>query len=363
MNILLLCNGTDGTDGWSTYSLNLQNALKENGHVVHTMQLGDPIRFLTNPLVPLLSAYKAKKTLQEYVPDIVHITVEPYAMILPFLNKAVAARTLLTIHGSYGVRPLLHMKSRMHAKYYYQYCGACIAVSNYTKERVAEELAKLYGESFREQFLQKTHVIHNSIVVPNQKEQSRENATKHIICVGGVKPRKGILEALDACNAYRNTSDTPFHFTIIGSYKDDAYTKHVLKKVHDLNLQNYVTLAGKVSADRLRQYYEHADLYLMPAKTTRDTFEGFGLVYLEANAYGIPCIGPDDSGAAEAIQEGVSGFTVDPKDAERIARRMHQILDKGGIQAKKCREWAKEHDQKGMYKNIESIYAMLHSAS
>jgi glycosyltransferase involved in cell wall biosynthesis len=67
--------------------------------------------------------------------------------------------------------------------------------------------------------------------------------------------------------------------------------------------------------------------------------EGFGLVYLEAMAHGLPCIGSTHDAAGELIQDGISGFLVDQSDigllAERIAllltdeRRRRQMGDRG----------------------------------
>jgi phosphatidylinositol alpha-1,6-mannosyltransferase len=97
----------------------------------------------------------------------------------------------------------------------------------------------------------------------------------------------------------------------------------------------------------------------MPAKTTSDTFEGFGIVYIEAAGYGIPCIGTNDSGAAEAIEEGVSGYKCDPTNGDDIVAAMENILMEHTINRSACRQWAEKHTATTMVSAIESLYQTL----
>ena len=73
-------------------------------------------------------------------------------------------------------------------------------------------------------------------------------------------------------------------------------------------------------------------------------FEGFGLVFLEANAKGMPCIGSINCGAKEAILNGKTGYIVDPYNFKVIAQKMDLILNKNAIKPQDCTEWAKQND-------------------
>ncbi len=84
--------------------------------------------------------------------------------------------------------------------------------------------------------------------------------------------------------------------------------------------------------------------------------EGFVLAFLEANARGIPCIGPNTGGCPEAISEGKSGFICDPKDPNSIAEKMKNIFE-GAIDSKNCREWAEEHDIVLSARTIADLYS------
>lgn len=54
--------------------------------------------------------------------------------------------------------------------------------------------------------------------------------------------------------------------------------------------------------------------------------EGFGLVFLEANACGKPVIGGRSGGIPEAVVDGVTGLLVDPHDSEDIANAIARLL-------------------------------------
>jgi glycosyltransferase involved in cell wall biosynthesis len=370
MKVLLIAERLTGHGGWYTYARDLKSALEKHDHQVSVVTSTDassdgkallprPLVLLSSPWKAVLVARKVQKYLDEVQPDVIHITVEPYAFIVPFLAKHWQKKVVITIHGSYGIRPLQGIISPIFAKMYYRAIPQFITVSNYTKIAVEFALRKKW-KGIAKHFSEHVTVVHNGITLPALKESTTTSAKKHILLVGGVKPRKGALEAIDACAVYKEKYGTPFHFTIVGDCDShDSYVQRVQKKIEEKGLQNHVSLLGNISDEKLKELYRSADLYLMPALTGHNTFEGFGLVYIEANALSVPCIGPNDSGAMEAIVEGKTGFRVDPSDAEQIAERMHWILDEGRIDVRECREWAVEHNIDEKVLEIEKVYTNL----
>ncbi|MDD4319308.1 MAG: glycosyltransferase family 4 protein [Candidatus Peribacteraceae bacterium] len=350
MKILLIGEQADGHGGWSTYTRSLRQAFRETGHAVSLCcargtpgdfpVLDRPLRYLSNPLRLLRDIRKLRAAIRASRPDIIHITVEPYALFILFLPAAVRGRTVLTIHGSYGVRPFLAWRTRWLMRRAFKGIGRFITVSNYTKGRVRDILPPPLATSFDKHCT----VIPNGIELPPSPPPRTPHPVKRVLTVGEVKPRKGILEALESLALYREKYGTAFSYSIVGRmYEGSSYQKALEDRITALALTAQVTFPGMVSNERLEQLYAEADLYLQPAKTTDNTFEGFGLVYLEANARGVPCIGPTDSGAAEAIDEGRSGFRVDPDNPDAMADLIHRILDEGTVKSENCRAWAEEH--------------------
>jgi phosphatidyl-myo-inositol dimannoside synthase len=81
----------------------------------------------------------------------------------------------------------------------------------------------------------------------------------------------------------------------------------------ELEITDRVIFTGLVPEESLPEYYAAADVFCMPC-TNRyggiDT-EGFGVVYLEAQASGLPCVAGRCGGSAEAVEDGVTGIVID----------------------------------------------------
>ena len=76
-----------------------------------------------------------------------------------------------------------------------------------------------------------------------------------------------------------------------------------------------VIFAGKVPHEELPDYFRTADVFVMPSVK-----EGFGIVFLEAAACGLPVIGGNRDGSVDALADGVIGTLVDPEDPAMIAK-------------------------------------------
>ena len=90
-------------------------------------------------------------------------------------------------------------------------------------------------------------------------------------------------------------------------------------------LRERVLFVGAKFGEGLAQHYAECDVFVMPSHG-----EGFGVVFLEAMAYGKPVIGGDHGGTPDIIQEGVNGFLVRYGDIDTLAERIiHLLTDEG----------------------------------
>jgi phosphatidylinositol alpha-1,6-mannosyltransferase len=86
--------------------------------------------------------------------------------------------------------------------------------------------------------------------------------------------------------------------------------------------------AGFVPNEVRGAFYDACDIYAMPSREIpeKGDVEGFGITYLEANAFGKPVIGGRSGGVAEAVIDGVTGILVDPWDVNAIASACIRFL-------------------------------------
>jgi phosphatidylinositol alpha-1,6-mannosyltransferase len=137
-----------------------------------------------------------------------------------------------------------------------------------------------------------------------------------LLTVGRLVPRKGIDHVLKALPQVLPQVPNLHYLVVgVGPYRDE------LEALTDsLGLRPHVTFAGRIADEELPAYYRTCDLFLMPNREMPDgDTEGFGLVFLEANACGKPVIGGRAGGAVEAVLEGENGLLVDGWKPEEIA--------------------------------------------
>ena len=126
--------------------------------------------------------------------------------------------------------------------------------------------------------------------------------------------RKNIDLVLRALARLKDRYD--FEYVIAG----DGHLRVSLEQLADsLGLSGRVRFLGRVSDAELLDLYAGADLFVLTASIIPGSHEGFGIVYLEAAASGVPSLAARLAGAAEAVAEGKSGFFVNYPDENAIA--------------------------------------------
>lgn len=82
-----------------------------------------------------------------------------------------------------------------------------------------------------------------------------------------------------------------------------------------------VAFVGRVPVGRVRELFTESDLFVLPSR-----LEGFGIVFVEALAHGLPCVGRDACAMPEIIEPGRNGALVNDDDPERLAKAVAETL-------------------------------------
>lgn len=129
---------------------------------------------------------------------------------------------------------------------------------------------------------------------------------------------KGIPECLEAVKALRERGTT-IRYDIVG---DGNFRPHLEEMAKDLGLQDVVTFHGHVSDDELQHRYEAANVFILPSKR-----EGFGIVFLEAMASGLPIVGCEIGGATHVVRDSVNAISVPYESAPAVASALEVLAD------------------------------------
>jgi phosphatidylinositol alpha-1,6-mannosyltransferase len=145
-----------------------------------------------------------------------------------------------------------------------------------------------------------------------------------IVSVSRLVPRKGMDTLVEAAARLAPTRPD-LTVAIAGAGRDRARVDRLVRRTGAP-----VRLLGRVDDERLPSLYACADAFAMLCRNRWGGLEqeGFGIVFLEAAACGVPQVAGDSGGASEAVVDGETGFVVRrPNDAEEAARVLARLLD------------------------------------
>jgi glycosyltransferase involved in cell wall biosynthesis len=163
------------------------------------------------------------------------------------------------------------------------------------------------------------------LIPPDTARRRVEKAPPIVLSVGMAKPRKGYHVSLEAFAVLRKRFPGAV-YRIAGPAPEGDY-RRLLKGIIRREKLRGVRFLGPVDSTRLDQLYKEATVFLLLSQDLDLRFEGFGLVYLEAGAYGLPVVGSRCGGIPDAVIDGETGYLVDPADAEAAGRAMIRLAE------------------------------------
>lgn len=159
----------------------------------------------------------------------------------------------------------------------------------------------------------------------NLREKWGLYGKKTLLTVARISARKGhdlVLRALP-----RIMKIHPDVIYLIVGKGDDR--SRLEKLADELGIKDKVAFCGFVPDRELPDYYRLCDVYVMPNREifhSTDSIEGFGISFVEASSCEKPVIGGRSGGAVEAVEDGVSGWLVDPDNTDELADKVIEIL-------------------------------------
>lgn len=227
------------------------------------------------------------------------------------------------IHGEEVTTTTTYLLYGRNRKFYLNQADAIVAVSQFTYQA----LIRLMNTDPK-----KIHIIENGVdinrFIPGAKDQNILNkhqlmGKKILLTVGRLVKRKGIDKTLYALPKIIETIPD-IHYLIVGT---GEFRPQLNKIITELKLEQYVTFTDRIEDEDLVKYYQSCDLFLMPNRELADNdTEGFGLVFLEANACEKAVIGGRAGGAVEAVQDNKTGLLVDGNKSDEISQAVITLL-------------------------------------
>jgi len=286
--------------------------------------------------LPIPFSFSAKKVINEFNPDIIHIH-HPFILssVAKMYGKRLGVPKILTIHTQY--EQYAYYMAPIPSKITQE--AIKIIVSNFasktdcitTPSESMKELLREYGIKNR------IEVIPNAIKINSFRNKNESKCLKirekyHlgedekiILFVGRIASEKSIDKIIKAVAIIKERGIKKVKLLIVGDGPNLDELKHL---VQTLGIEDDVIFTGAVDYQEIQHYYKVAYLF-----TIASTTETFGIVTIEALASGLPVLAVKAPGAVDILTDGKDGRLVD-NDVGKFARALEDMIRKPELRNK-----------------------------
>ena len=240
-------------------------------------------------------------------------------MLLQFFKAFRPRQLVLTFHGSEILKFARAPIRRWLAGRLIRQAARVSTLSNYTQELLLSH----FPEAAEKIFLTPGALRTDFAVVP---PRPAEKKTKIIVLtVGRLHPRKGQLLTLQALQVLSPDVRARLEYWVVGGQSKGNY-EETLRTAATAQPALAVRFFGNIPDEELSALYDRADIFAMTSVNHGDSIEGFGLVYLEAAAHGLPVVAHDIGGVSEAVLDGQTGLLVPPHRPAQLAAAFEKLI-------------------------------------
>ena len=179
-----------------------------------------------------------------------------------------------------------------------------------------------------------------------------------LVTVGRLEVRKNHTNVLKAIHRLRD-SGLSLKYLIVGAGEEEQRLRNLVK---DLYLDQAVKFTGILTDHERSLAMAIADIHIMPSIKHAQMIEGFGIVFIEAAATGIPSIAGNTGGQTEAVMDGKTGLVIDGTNMDAIISAIRQLAENQQLRRRlgeSGRQWAAVHEWQTVV--AETIQTVSHT--
>jgi phosphatidylinositol alpha-1,6-mannosyltransferase len=269
----------------------------------------------------------------------------PLALMAPLARAAGAGRVVASTHGhevGWSMLPLARTALRRIGT------GADVVtyVSQYTRGRFASAFGADAALEHLPPGVDSERFAPDEVARAELRARYRLGERPVVVCVSRLVPRKGQDMLIRAMPAIRERVPGAA-LVIVGG---GPYLTSLRRLAHSFGVADHVVFTEGVPGDELPAHHALADVFAMPCRTRGAGLdvEGFGIVFLEASATGVPVVAGRSGGAPETVSDGETGVVVDGWDVGAIAASVSDLLadpDRAARMGQAGRRWVLDNWQ------------------
>lgn len=151
-----------------------------------------------------------------------------------------------------------------------------------------------------------------------------------LFSLGRLVKRKGVDRTIQALAQIKEPLASRLVYFIAGAGRDEEYLRHLVPA----KLSSKIIFLGELSEKEKWAWLKQSDIFVMPARNINGDFEGFGIVYLEANLSGKPVIAGRSGGVSDAVINDYNGLLVDSEDPLNIKDALIKLAENPELRRK-----------------------------
>jgi phosphatidylinositol alpha-1,6-mannosyltransferase len=318
--------------------------LKDSGNVKFRRLLSDKIRPRWLPAFFALHTEikKSKGNIHIIVGQILPLGIAAY-----FLSKFLKFKYSLVLHGlDFSLATGDKRKKKITEKILKR-ADKIICSNSYAANSV-----KVFSEELSGKIAVVNPGIESSFVRDPQRVQ--ELRAKHglqnkmvLLSLGRLTKRKGVDMVIKSMKEISGNAEN-LVYVIAGAGPEINALKKIAEALVE-EIKNKIIFLGQVSDDDKWAWLELCDIFIMPSRNIDGDYEGFGIVYLEANLAGKPVIAGDSGGVRDAVINNINGILVDPEKSSEIAAAVIKLTNDAQLR--------KELGEQGKRRAVENFNA------
>ena len=169
--------------------------------------------------------------------------------------------------------------------------------------------------------------------------------TGNLTFTGTIEPRKGLIYLLQALKRLQD-NHVGYKLNIVGKVINENYNKKLIDYIQQNNLN--VEFKGFVELEEKNRILSETDIFVFPS-----LLEGFGMVLVEAQVYGLPIVSFDNSAMPFTVKNGINGFAVPTFDISSMANRIEEIIKNRDLRHRLSQGALENVKQQWSYKKFE----------
>ncbi len=245
-------------------------------------------------------------------------------LLLQFFEHVHTAGLVITFHGSEIQRLSARRFLRWSTKHLLLRTARIGVVSEFAGQLLAKHFPVSAGK-----VVVTPGALRTDLTVPAAPPDRARHGRIVILTVARLNPRKGQLQVIEALKRLPPAQQARLEYRLVGCHSKDNYETLLKTAAEDANFP--VKFLGDIPDEKLGAVYADADIFAMTSMPHRQSVEGFGLVYLEAGAHGLPVVAHDIGGVAEAVLHGETGLLVAPGDTSALTAALAQLIDDAAL--------------------------------